>query len=274
MKTKTFKIICSLIMVQLISNPLHSQYVYFHLGGGYSMATGKQSMPDFFNCTETPDSKHVEQIRFSYGQGLNLQGSLGYMINDYLGAEIGINYLNCDNWRSKETYTDTLVSYTTAQNRKATMVRINPNVVFQAEPAIVTPYCKMGILLGFGSISQEKYRNKSQTIEETWELSGGMAIGFNTILGANIEIDDNMYVFTELAVTSMNYSPTKGNLNRYLVNGADKLYTLNKNTTEIEFVDNYDEIPAPTSSSPSQVFKQSHPFSNVGLNIGFRWTFK
>ncbi len=274
MKTKTLIIIYCLLFVQMASKPLHSQHMYFHLGGGYSMATGKQSMPNFFNCTETPDSKYVEQIRFSFGQGLNLQGSLGYMFNDYLGTEIGINYLNCDNWRSKETYTDTLVSYTTAQNWKTTMVRINPNVIFQAEPAIVTPYCKIGILLGFGSISQEKYRNKSQTIEETWELSGGMAIGFNTILGANIELDDNMYVFTEVAITRMNYSPTKGNLNTYLVNGVDKLSTLNKNTTEIEFVDNYNVLPAPTSGYPTQVFKQSHPFSNVGLNIGFRWTFK
>lgn len=274
MKTKTLKIICSVLLLQLVTKTLHSQYLYFHLGGGYSLGTSKQSMSGFINCTETPDSKYVEQIRFSYGQGLNLQGSLGYMFSDYVGTEIGINYLNCDNWRSKETYTDTLVSHTTAQNWKATMFRINPNLVFQAESAVVTPYCKIGILLGFGSIIHEKYRNKTQTIEELWEFSGGMAIGFNTILGANIELDDNMYVFTELAVTSMNYSPKKGNLTQYTINGTDKLATLSKNSTEIEFVEDYNELPVPSSASPAKSFKQSHPFGSIGMNIGFRWTFK
>jgi opacity protein-like surface antigen len=45
----------------------------------------------------------VQFIRGSYGQGMNFTLGLGYMINPYIGFDMGINYQQSSNIKSIET---------------------------------------------------------------------------------------------------------------------------------------------------------------------------
>jgi hypothetical protein len=192
------------------------------------------------------------------------------MFTDYVGAELGVNYLMSSSWQSKQTYGSDLVEI----KMDANMLRINPTVVLQAESSTITPYIKVGMLLGFGTItSVNTDKSTFGLLEDTYEYKGGMGLGFNAALGANFEIGDNMFLFGEFAFTNMSYGPSKGSLTKTTIDGKDMLSTYTTSEKEYQFVDSYSQTGAQNDNEPTKFLKDYYSFGSVGLNIGFKMTF-
>lgn len=279
MKNKNIKNLILLISVYFISKPLTAQYAYFHIGGGYGLPSSPINSEGFSNLTDDGNTFTNEQIKLSLGKGINLNGAFGYMFNDNFGAELGVNYLMSSAWEAKSTeISGTSFSDVTVNTIDASMTRINPMFVLQSESSTITPYAKLGMVIGFGSIkntissTQKSFGNELKIAGEV-ELSGGIGIGFNAAIGANFEIGDNMFLFGELAFVNMSYSPTNGEFTKFSVNGEDNLSDMDVSDKKVVFVDSYEQSGTQPSTEPSKDLKQKIPFGSVGLNIGFRMTF-
>lgn len=279
MKIKNIKTLILLISVYFISKPLTAQYAYFHAGGGYGLPSSPINFEGFSNTTDDGNTFTNEQVKLSLGKGINFNGAFGYMFNDNFGAELGVNYLMSSTWESKSTISSgTINSGLEVTTIDASMTRINPMFVLQSESSAITPYAKLGMVIGFGSIKNtfnttENNFGNVTTFESAAKLSGGIGIGFNAALGANFEIGDNMFIFGELAFVNMSYSPANGELTKYIVNGNDNLSKLDVNDKKAVFVDSYEQSGTTPSTEPSKVLTEKYPFGSVGLNIGFRMTF-
>jgi outer membrane protein W len=257
--------------VYLFIKPVAAQFAFFHVGGGYGFPSSTQNLSDLSNYTQNGNTISREQINLSFGKGIYLNGAVGYMFNDNIGAELGVNYLMSSSWQSKQTNG----SYYYEQKMDANMLRINPMVVLQGESSAITPYIKVGMLLGFGTIEMVATDNNTWGLdEEAYEFTGGMGIGYNAALGANFEIGDNMFLFGEFAITNMSYGPSKGSLTKSTNDGVDVLSNLNTSEKEFEYLDNYSEprIP-PKDNEPTKSLKNYYSFGSIGLNIGFKMTF-
>jgi hypothetical protein len=127
-------------------------------------------------------------------------------------------------------------------------------------------------VVGFGKINITDVSNNDGDRESyVAELNGGVSIGLNTRLGIEFGATRNMKYFAEINLVSMNYSPKKGMMLEYKVNGVDLINDFTTSEKEIEFVNEltYSDEPA-SENEPSQQLKMQMPFGSVGLNVGVR----
>jgi hypothetical protein len=155
------------------------------------------------------------------------------------------------------------------------MTRINPQIVLSMEANKITPYAKVGLLLGMGSMSYtSKYDYVDGVLEQTLLLNGGIAKGFTTTIGASYALNDKISLFGDLNLVNMSYSPTKGTITKYTEDGVDLLPSFDPIDKEIQFVDSYveDDNIQPSITEPAKALKIKFPFSSAGIHIGIKYT--
>jgi opacity protein-like surface antigen len=279
MKNNSLKSLLVLLCAGLNFSAAIAQGAYFTLGTGYNLPASTQTLDamSFSNETITDNTTTYKQNYVSLGKGLSACGAFGYMFNENIGAELGISYLMGSTWESVTAYN----SSTSGSNMKFTdqvsskMTRINPQIVMSMEANKITPYVKVGLLLGMGSMSvTSKSDYSSGMIEETLLLNGGIATGFTTIIGASYALNDKISLFGDLNLVNMSYSPTKGMITKYTEDGVDLLPSFDPIDKEIQFVDSYveDDNIQPSITEPAKALKIKFPFSSAGIHIGLKYT--
>ena len=277
MKNKSLKSLMILLCASLNFTAVMAQGAYFTLGGGYNLPTSTQTLDalSFSDEIMTENTTTYKQNYVSLGKGLSVGGAFGYMFNENIGAELGISYLMGSTWESKMAYNDFATSMTSTDEISSKMTRINPQFVFSMEANKLTPYAKVGLLLGMGSMSlNSKVEYLDGVIEQTTIFNGGVATGFTTTIGASYAINDKISLFGDLNMVNMSYSPTKGIMSKYAENGVDLLSLMDPIEKEIQFVDTYveDDNIQPSITEPSKALKIKFPFSSVGVHIGVKYT--
>jgi len=279
MKNNSLKSLLVLLCAGLNFSAAIAQGAYFTLGTGYNLPASTQTLDamSFSNETITDNTTTYEQNYVSLGKGLSAGGAFGYMFNENIGAELGISYLMGSTWECVTAYN----SSTSGFNMKFTdqvsskMTRINPQIVMSMEANKITPYVKVGFLLGMGSMSvTSKSDYSSGMIEETLLLNGGIATGFTTNIGASYALNDKISLFGDLNLVNMSYSPTKGTITKYTEDGVDLLPSFDPIDKEIQFVDSYveDDNIQPSITEPAKALKIKFPFSSAGIHIGLKYT--
>ncbi len=279
MKKNYFKSLMILMFSVLNFSTAMAQGAYFTLGAGYNLPTSTQTLDamSFSNETITDNTTTYKQNYVSLGKGLSAGGAFGYMFNENIGAELGISYLMGSTWECVTDYN----SSTSGFNMKFTdqvsskMTRINPQIVMSMEANKITPYVKVGLLLGMGSMSvTSKSDYSSGMIEQTLLLNGGIATGFTTTIGASYALNDKISLFGDLNLVNMSYSPTKGTITKYTEDGVDLLPSFDPIDKEIQFVDSYveDDNIQPSITEPAKALKIKFPFSSAGIHIGIKYT--
>lgn len=260
-KFTSFKLIM-VVVISLFTTNLFSQGAYVALNLGYGLGASSQNIGTY-NSTST----NKEQVNVSFGQGLNIGGTFGYMFNKNVGAELGISYLIGGSSTMQHSYTSSTTDYTFS----ASMLRFNPSVVLVTGLEGINPYAKFGFLIGTGSITEEVNNTSSGMIAFTkTKLNGGMALGFTASIGAMYNLSDNMSLFGELTMINMSYAPTKGEITEATLNGTDQLPNMTNNDKLTDYVDSYNPSISIPSSQPDQQLKQKSPFSSFGINVGVR----
>jgi opacity protein-like surface antigen len=277
MKNKSLKSLMILLCASLNFTAVMAQGAYFTLGAGYNLPTSTQTLDalSFSDEIMTENTTTYKQNYVSLGKGLSVGGAFGYMFNENIGAELGISYLMGSTWESKMAYNDFTTSLTSTNEISSKMTRINPQFVISMEANKLTPYAKVGLLLGMGSMSlNSKVEYLDGVIEQTTIFNGGVATGFTTTIGASYAINDKISLFGDLNMVNMSYSPTKGIMSKYAENGVDLLSLMDPIEKEIQFVDTYveDDNIQPSITEPSKALKIKFPFSSVGVHIGLKYT--
>jgi opacity protein-like surface antigen len=277
MKNKSLKSLMILLCASLNFTAVMAQGAYFTLGAGYNLPTSTQTLDalSFSDEIMTENTTTYKQNYVSLGKGLSVGGAFGYMFNENIGAELGISYLMGSTWESKMAYSDFATSMTRTNEISSKMTRINPQFVISMEANKLTPYAKVGLLLGMGSMSlNSKVEYLDGVVEQTTIFNGGVATGFTTTIGASYAINDKISLFGDLNMVNMSYSPTKGIMTKYAENGVDLLSLMDPIEKEIQFVDTYveDDNIQPSITEPSKALKIKFPFSSVGVHIGVKYT--
>jgi opacity protein-like surface antigen len=275
MKKNYFTMSVMVLVISLFTDNLHAQGAYVNINAGYGLKMSSQNLPDYNmnNLTMDSTSSKLEQINASLGKGFNVEGAFGYMFTKNIGAELGISYLLGAKVKAKATYMDgSIADYTLS----AQMFRINPSVIIACGFNKINPYAKLGLIIGFGSITYKEDHNESGSTEvmET-KLNGGMAFGLNAGAGVIFKLTKLLSLFGEINMVNLSWAPTKGKMTEYNLNGTDQLPNLKTSEKEIDFVDHYtidSKNPRP-DSEPRQELKQKFPFGSVGLNIGLKIRF-
>ncbi len=252
---------------------------YVGVNVGYNAGAGAANLEGFVNSSNTTTIDETENIKFSFGKGINAGLSFGYMFNENIGAELGVQYLIGGKTKSTQTYTfgGGFGSSTSNGDLSAKMVQIKPSIVLATTIKNTTPYAKFGMVIGSGKITANQTTVSTPTFTRaaTTELKGGMAIGFTAALGLNFSVSKNLSVSGEINMVNMQYSPKKGTLTKYSENGVDKLSTKTVSEKEFEFVKKYSYNPSSPSpsTSPSKQAASTTPFGSIGITVGMKYNF-
>ncbi len=165
---------------------------------GYGFEAAPANAQDFANISivlnNYTNTKTIEQIRFSLGNGLNLGAAFGYMINKNIGAELGVNYLFGSN---TEIHIDgdngsNSNSYTLNSSISASMFRIMPSIVLATGMEKFNPYAKFGVVISNGDITlDDNFTINGSTSIRKSKINGDYAFGYTSAIGANYAIDQN-----------------------------------------------------------------------------------
>jgi len=272
MKSYYFKTLVVFLLAVLITDTVKAQSLYVRLNTGYAFATGAHEMEDFTNVTYNSQGASEEQIKVSFGQGLNFGAIVGYKFNDNMGAELGVSMMKGSKFTSK--IDDLEDDYTAETSLSGDMIKINPSFVLFSGMDGVNPYAKFGFAVGIGKIKGEYNENDdNDIINFKMEMDGGSAIGITAGLGVIIDINDKMSFFTELNTLNMSYAPTKGRLTEVTYNGQNLLDFMSTSEKEFEFVDKLSSSDDESDSKPGKQLKTYYPFSNIGINLGMQISF-
>ncbi len=273
-------IVTMFTLTSLQSTAQMKKGAYVGLNAGYGAAAGAANVLNIENSSNTSTIDETEAIKFSFGKGVNAGLSFGYMFNENIGAELGVQYLI----GGKTKYTETNASggfgsSTFTGDVSAKMVQIKPTIVLATSMKNMTPYAKLGMVIGSGKITQNNQSTSTGggatfTTAQKAELKGGMAIGFTAGMGLNFSVNDKLSINGEVNMVNMQYSPKKGTVIAYSENGVDKLSTLSVRDREIEFSKKVTTTSTPRPNTlPSQETSIAMPFGSIGINVGVKYNF-
>jgi hypothetical protein len=274
MKTRTTTWIMAIVFV-LIAGNIFAQGAYVSANIGYGFMASSANLNngdylDFYNYTSGSNSATYEQVNVSLGKGLNFGGTIGYMFNKNIGAELGISYLMGGKSKAKDSYSGGTTDYTLSSK----MLRINPCLVLTAGLEKINPYARFGLVIGKGSVKYEYNDNDDGDISiYKMKLDGGMALGLTAAIGATYSLNDKMSLFGELNMVNLSYAPKQGEITEATYNGIDELPNMTTSDKKIDFVDSYTEQfeTNPPDSEPTQMLKYKLPYGSFGINFGVRF---
>jgi len=292
MKNLKFKL--AFIGVLFFSTTLFSQGFYLTTSGGYAFTMNGQnglasnrSEESVYDSSggQSMRSSTTESVSLSYGKGVDFGGSVGYMFNDYLGIDLGFNYLvgGVTKTNNNSIYTEigpiitNVVKRSEITKNYSRMFRVIPSIVLTPNFEKINPYIKIGAVLGFGSFyaesESESFKNgsKESAYSFAYKSNGGLALGFNAGLGASYTISNKLSLFGEVSYIGMSYAPQKSVVTKWENHGTDLLPNLSTNQKEIAYVDEYTQVQ--NATNPDEPMKQlsfSQPFSSLGFNFGIK----
>ena len=275
----------------LFGSQVSAQGLYFETNSSFNLPLGSQEIGgnSTYNYEENMvdgtyfSSSSQEQIRGSFGQGVYLGLSMGYMITPTIGFELKAEQQLAYSVNSISRYSSTTVdpwsgnsSYVSSYEEtvSGSMTRLTPSFVFQLPGTKFSPYAQFGAILGFGKIMGQYEDIDTDVTQGTYIMNGGLALGMNGEFGLNIKFTEKLSLNTGLSFSALSYAPARGELIEYSENGVDMLPQMSVSEKEVEFTS---EVSSNSNSStnqnePDQMLKMWFPFSAVGLNIGLKFS--
>lgn len=256
--------------IVLIASNSFAQKFYLKLNGGYNWGTASFNER---NVTQINNNSYrYESVQVALGKGVNLGGSVGYMFNKYIGAELGINYLIGDstNVSKKTTYEPETT------NHSATMISFVPAIIFTPGYKKLNPYARFGLIVGYGNYETKKdWESSFGKVNLTKLYNGGIALGLNAALGVTFTLKEHFSLFGEINTTNLSYAPTKSEITEYKINGVDDLSNKPNSFKYTDYVESYtrvSNVPFDDNVAGKDLIK-NYPFNSVGLNIGVKYRF-
>jgi hypothetical protein len=286
---KVITIAITAIFLFLVSTNSQGQNFYITIGIGYGLNAASQSIDSIYSGTNsgTTSSSSSQNVKGSYGAGLNFGGAVGYMFSEHFGAEIGVSYLSGASITSS-TNTNLVSVQTDAvnNNTKGTMLRIIPALKICGESHKITPYARIGLVLGVSptitttitditTTTNYPYPTITDTLNQTNKFSGGVSIGFSVAVGADIKLSKTISIYGEVGMIAQTWAPTQSAYTTWTINGVDQLSTMATNLKQFNYVSSYtttSSVP-PNTALPGQLLQQYSPFSSWGFNVGLHFNF-
>lgn len=263
----------AIISMTFFSNENFAQGFYINIGSGYGLSFTKNKDFSAYDYTiaaiptgTTYDYKTIKGTS-SFGKGIEAGGSVGYMFNKYLGAEVGLNYLWGAKFTSKYFYYDLNGSNEFRRIMSGSMGRFIPAVLVTTENRKkINPYFKAGIVVGVNAQLMDSAHTTPSSHDYKQKFYGGSSLGFIVTSGINYKVSQNVAIFLEAELINQNWKPEKVSLNSDVKNGKDDFSDLSKEEKRTEIIDG-------NSPSANKILNNQIPFSSIGAKIGLKISF-
>jgi hypothetical protein len=277
--TKSLAVILIAVFTSLT---VYSQKMYLNIGGGYGfVASPDRYSPNNFSSYDdgTNTSYTYESINGSgsYGKGIQLGGTFGYLLTKNIGAELNISYLFGAKTTNTRFQSNSSNISTGEESVSGNMLRFTPAILLTTDLNKLKPYMRIGLVIGtLASVKEISYStntiaaNTTQAIEG--EYTGGTAFGYTGSFGADYMLGKWISIFCEFSIISQSWAPEKYETTKYEINGTDQISTLVAWEREREFVENYTYTSSNNNQNrPALATKIYLPFSSIGFNVGLHF---
>jgi hypothetical protein len=229
--------------------------IYLGISGGYGIPFAKETIGKQVQLDSAYSA--ITAIRGSFGAGQNYTLYGGYTLNEKMGLELGVNYLSGKKYSSSRT--DNNYHYSYKEENQVTSLRLNASVRFVFGKMRLNYYIKSGIITGLFSRKNTNFSQTHQqyTYEKISYQNKGLMLGVTGAAGMCFHFNESISAFLETNVTGMHWSPEKGKVLKYEINGVNSLSTL------------------PTGPQPYRPKEGKYfmPMSAVGFSVGVHFNF-
>lgn len=251
-------------------------YAQFSLG--YALPSGSQQIGYEGGYNADTGNYTEKSVNGSYGSGMNLTGSFGYMFTPSVGLDVSVNYLIGSTYTSSDIYTYFNSSYEDVMESKSSGISVTPSLLINFGGTKFSPYAKLGVALGSYTLD-EKITNEyiesgqvqsSQKAER--KTTGELSLGIRGGLGLTYLMSGNISLYGECLYTGMSYKKKESEVSSYTVDGQeqiDQLSEYQKRTVYKEELGNGSE----DQNQPREELQTPNPLSSIGINVGIRFTF-
>lgn len=277
MKKKMFLQMACLLMVILLSLPIHAQKLFIDLGSGYGLGaapvTAAREITYKYNGTTSTTSYKLIPGTGSLGRGVPVNVTIGSMFSKYVGIELGAEYL-LGNKISNKVYYEGLGSESSEViSYSAKTLRLIPALRFSVPGEKVKPYLRTGLVVSVFStvnannlyVADHDFIEMSN--EEEFTYKGNLSLGFMSGLGVSFQLTRSLNLFTEANLITQSWSPRKMELTKKVENGVDVLEQVPQKSRVTEFVDHYKDTDV------NQSLKVQFPLSRIGIVAGLQMKF-
>ena len=249
------------------------------LGFGYAfpIAGGDAAVYNSFlqpiSGTESSDgvTSTYNLKKASYAAGLHGNLSIGCMLNQHLGVELGaIAGLAMKKYNFSFTSTQANTPYTDEFTSYARLPLIlTPSIVVSTGDKKISAYARVGLAIAIAGkiITGEHYKDTSGEIATIFEVKNYPSLGFTGAAGARYKLNNSLNLWIEANGLLMNLDPKKGAYTSWVQDGYQVLSQVNTSDTHFEYTHSFsNKIGSPNVASKALAF--STPFSNIGISLG------
>ncbi len=276
-KSNTTKTIIA-IAITLITMNANAQNFYAKLNAGYNLGISTNS--EISNLKVNGTVSNYENVNLSFGKGTSFGATFGYKFNKFIGSELSVNYLL---GATTKEVNSTITAQSTENintDYSAKMISFTTAIVITPGFDKFNPYARFGLMIGLPTATTKQELSFTEmgftgNASITFEVNGGIAFGLQSAIGVSYQISEKISVFGEINNVNLSYSPTKGEVTEYKINGIDQLGSLETSEKKTEFVDSYsvDSSVSEDPNAPSKELAPNLPFSSFGLNLGIILSF-
>ena len=280
--------IVAFIVIFTASTALFSQKAYIRLTAGYAFGINKTPLNSymqsdaFFQMGGMPSNDNpmfniyedaqtnlvVERVRDSYGKGISVGVSGGYLFHKNIGLDLSVSYLLGREIRSSWDAPSSTITF----NEKSSFssLFLTPSLVIFSDFNILCPYARLGVSLGLipKIKSESTYSNGVDSFAEKDELSKGTAVGFTSALGVTYPLTKQASLFIELTYNMLKYKPSERNIKTLTENGIEGPFADSQNLKDKV------QIVVPVSFITPELLAYSYPLGSLGINVGIQFNFE
>ncbi|MEZ5198658.1 MAG: hypothetical protein R2764_20410 [Bacteroidales bacterium] len=282
----------SLLLLYLSYLSLYAQSDHLKLSFGYGFGvSGEFANIQSYYYYETPDTSYTnygfEAISFSCSKGITF--GLGYekKFGKNIAIELGAHYSKgkspeieyYENY-SFDYYLDGAAKFTHTYYWTSKSLQFTPEVIIRSSNPKISPYIKLGCIIGFNWLYEEYKGTLVNTIPgyypfENWthNLKYTMApsVGGIAAIGSEYLLTKGLWAFMEARYNLLKCIPKKGELTEYKYRGEDQLETLPYNERFFEYEAAFNESENNNPNAASKREQQRFSLSNISLVFGFKF---
>ncbi len=192
---KTTKILVLTLLLALGFTASSNAQFYVRLGGGFGFLPVAGFQYDE-NYSDTSNSLTIK----SFGLGIQPTLGLGYMLTKNIALELNGSYLI--GTALEPTMTGGTIKM------QGSGIFFAPALRVSAPLKSVTPYTRMGLLIGMPQLKEE-YTATGVTGTDKYTTRGGVALGLDAALGMDIKAGKKLSIFVELFGQALNWMPNE-----------------------------------------------------------------
>jgi len=229
----------------------------------------------------TDTTSRTSLITGSYGSGIPINLSGGFMFNENFGAELGFTYLLGTTVVSSTSTSLNGDNSKTSSN--GSQMRIIPQlVVSSGSSSAIEVYAKAGLLLPVGGSTSFKQEFVNSGIASSTEgtTTGKFSLGLTGSVGASYGLSDNLSIFGELQGVSLNINANTSTITSSKINGTEGIdadtpvvLTHTEYVSELSTGDNPNVTDSDYSTTARKELTGPTNYNSIGINIGIKFKF-